>query len=178
MKKENVKLFEKIEITDPEYAKKLYEKESKKWNLKLICTIIAAVGSVCGFLCMSDTLDKTGFLYDLVQFVWFVGLVAMLVAGSVINTLKLIFKVGQLGYYIVPFVLLDLIGFVFGLAFGLIITLMLPVVPAAMTLYQSWQNKKTAEEYLALDAVMNKENYAVNPVNNASVSQEGTSERI
>lgn len=47
-KMKKVNLFEKLEITDPDYATKLYEKEKRKWKFKLICTGIAALGSIAG----------------------------------------------------------------------------------------------------------------------------------
>ena len=35
-----------MEITGADYARELYEKESKRFNFRLICTIAAAVGTL------------------------------------------------------------------------------------------------------------------------------------
>lgn len=148
MKKEKISLFEKIDITEPNFAKKLYSKEKTKCKIKVICVTLAAIGSICGYLYIFGEIDKSSAAHDICGVVWFIGLIAAIIAGSVINFFKVILKVGQLGYHLVPFILLDILGFVFGLAFGLMVAVTLPVIPAAMTLYQSWQNLKDAESYL------------------------------
>ena len=160
MKKKKVSLFEKVEITDKSYAQKLYEKEKIKMKIKTVCTVIAAVGSICGVVAITGKVNSSpSLIVNLVSFIWLAGIAAALISGSVINTLKFILKFGQIGFYIVPFALIDLLGFVLGLAFGLIAMLILPVVPSLMTLYQSYINMKDAKDFLALDIVMNKKDY-------------------
>ncbi len=41
-----VKLFEMVNISDPDYAQKLYDKEKQWLNVALICTAISAVTTV------------------------------------------------------------------------------------------------------------------------------------
>ncbi len=49
MPKNKIDFFEESEITDLEYAQKIYDTETTKFKTKLICCIVAAVGSVCGY---------------------------------------------------------------------------------------------------------------------------------
>ncbi len=148
-KMKKVNLFEKVEITDPEYATKLYEKEEQKWKIKLICTAVAGVGSVCSLATFAASRNETTILSGLIAIIWLLGIVASLVASPV-NVFKVIFKCGSLGYQVVPFILIDLIGFVFGLAFGILGVAIFPVIPCLVTLYQSRQNMKYAKDFLAL----------------------------
>ncbi len=145
-KKEN--LFERIEITDPEYAQKMYDKEQSKFKFKLICTAVAFIGSIGGY-CM---INKVGddFVISCMSILWLLGLIATIVAGSIGNFFKIILKFGQTAYNIVPFVLIDIVCFVIGLALGLFACLLFPVVPCAITLYQSREDIKSAKDYLAL----------------------------
>ncbi len=148
------KLFERVNIADPEYAQKLYDKEKIKLKIKLVCIIIAAMGSICGYIYVfGEQIDKNTFWHSVCGVMWMLGLLSTLVAGSFFNIFKVIFKVGQFGYNLIPFFLLNLLGFVFGLAFGIIVAITLPVIPCAMTLYQSWQNMNDAEDYLESDNI-------------------------
>ena len=148
-KMKKVNLLEKVEITDPDYATKLYEKEEQKWKFKLICTSIAAIGSICGLIIATGDVPESTIIQALVILPWPAGIIASLVA-SPINVFKVILKCGSVAYYIMPFILIDLVAFVFGLALGLIAVMMLPVIPCLVTLYQSRQNMKYAKDYLAL----------------------------
>lgn len=151
MKKEKnkVSLFEKVNITDPEYAEKLYQKEKKKQKIKLICTGLAAIGSIAGLLYISGSIESETLIVAIFG-VWAVGFIAALVAGSFINFFKVVFKFASIIYYIIPFILFDILGFVFGLAIGLIGVVLFPVIPCIITLWQSRQNMKYAKDYLAL----------------------------
>ena len=148
MKKEKVNFFERLEITDPEYAQKLYDKEEKKLKLKLICTAIAAVGSIGGAYCFTNV-RSSGFLFNLLGFFWIAGMVAIIVAGSFKNLLNIILKFGKIAYYIIPFPLIDIFCFIFGAAIGFIACMVLPVIPCGITLYQSYKNINEAKNYLA-----------------------------
>lgn len=158
-KKEKVKLFEKVEISGPEFAKELYEKESKKFKFRLVCTIAALIATLI-FILFSGPLSSLSDIavIETVSIVIYVGgLLCTLLSGPV-GVLKLFLKAGKFCYWIVPFILFDLIFFVIGLAVALIAFCVAPVIFAAYNLYQSYLTKKDAQEFLALaDIVQNNE---------------------
>ncbi len=151
MEKEKKKLgfFEKIEITDPEYAQKMYNNETVRFKRKLICAGIALVGSLCGFFMLNHIGTGGGFLSDLLSVLWLLGFVAAIVAGSLLNFFKIIIQFGKIAYYIVPFVFIGAICFVFGAAVGFIVCFAFPIVPCGITVYQSYKNLKESKNYLA-----------------------------
>lgn len=148
-KKEKVTFFERIEITDPEYAQKIYDKENSRFKLKLVCTGVAFIASICGFI-MLNVHNASSFLSGLMGFLWLLGIVATIIAGSLLNFIKVILKFGKFAYCIVPFILINMVCFVFGALIGFIVCLIFPVVPCGITLYQSYQNLKDTKNYLAL----------------------------
>ena len=150
MEKKKVKFFERIEITDPEYAQKVYDKETKRFKLKLICAGVSLIGSICGFVLFNGSGMDRGFLMSLMGILWGLGIVATFVAGSLLNFFKIILKFGQAAYNIVPYIFIDMLCFVFGAALGLIVCFVFPVVPCSLALYQSYHNLKDAKDYLAL----------------------------
>ena len=147
--KKKVAFFEGIEITDPEYAQKVYDKENSRFKFKLVCAGMALIASICGFV-MVNVHSDMGFLSSLMGFLWLLGMIATVIAGSLLNFFKIVLKFGQVAYYLVPFVLIDVVCFVFGAVIGFVVCLMFPVVPCAITLYQSYQNLKDTKDYLAL----------------------------
>ncbi len=151
MKKEKVDFFETEEITDAEEALLTQDKETKRLKIKLICTAIALLGSIGGYLCMWSNIDKTGLLYEATGVVWLLGIIAMFVAGSFFSVIKTIFKVGQLAYRIVPFYILDIFAFIIGLALGVMLAFSFPIIPCLMMLYNSYKSIQNAEEFLDTD---------------------------
>ena len=147
--KKKVTLFEKTEITDPDYAQKVYDRENGRFKLKLVCTGLALVASICGLImvCFSGI---TGFLASLMGFLWLLGFVATVFAGALPNYFKIILNSGQTAYFYVSFVLIDIICFVLGATIGLMLCLALPIIPCGITLYQSYQNLKETKDFLAL----------------------------
>ena len=156
-KKEKVKLFERVEISGPEFAKELYEKESKKFKFRLICTIAALAATLAFslFLGPLKNLTDIAVIDILVSSVYIIGMILTVVSGPV-GVLKLFLKAGKFCYWIVPFVLFDLIGFIFGLCMALSVFCFAPVVFAAYNLYQSYITKKDASEFLALADIMSQ----------------------
>ena len=148
-KMKKVNLFEKVDITDSDYATKLYEKEEQKWKFKLTCTVIAVLGSIGSLLYANYMNSDNEFLSSTFAILWLCGMIAAVIT-SPINIFRVIFKFGSVAYYVVPFILIDLVAFVLGLALGFIAVTMLPVIPCLVTLYQSHQNMKYAKDYLAL----------------------------
>lgn len=158
MKKEKTSLFEKVEITDPEYAQKIYEKETQKFKLKLICAGVSLLTSISWLLYfLLESVSPTA-IEDLLLISLGIGIIATIVSGP-ITIIKTIFKVGQIGYTIMPIILLDVFCFIIGIWLALAALLIAPVLHCAVILYQSYKNKKAAEEFLALDTVMSKGNY-------------------
>lgn len=155
MKKEKISLFEKVEITDPEYAQKLYNKETQKFKLKLICAGISLLTSISWlFYFLLESIMPTT-VEDLLLIPMAVGIIAAVVAGP-ITVVKTVFKIARTGWHIIPFFLLDIVGFLFGLIFAVLGLLFVPVLYCAIILYQSYNTKKEAESFLALDQTMSK----------------------
>lgn len=140
------KLFERVEITDQEFAQQTYEKEQKKFKFKLICTVISLFSTVGCFLWK---VDLGAFLNELIAFVTVAGWVATLIS-SPLNVLKTIVKFAKIGWCIVPFYFIDLIGAALGAVLALYIFYAFPVVFCIVSLFQSYLNKKDAEEYLEM----------------------------
>lgn len=155
MKKEKITLFEKVEITDPEYAQKLYDKETQKFKLKLICAGISLLTSISWllFFLLESVMPTT--VEDLLLIPMAVGIIVAVVAGP-ITVVKTVFKIAGTGWRIIPFFLLDIVGFLFGLIFAVLGLLFVPVLYCAIILYQSYNTKKEAEAFLALDHTMSK----------------------
>lgn len=151
MKKEKGDFFETEEITDANEALLTQDKETKRLKVKLICTAIALLGSIGGYIVMWASNGKDGFWYTLCGCVWLLGIIAMFVAGSFFSVIKTIFKVGQFAYRIVPFYILDLLAFVIGLALGVMLTFSFPVIPCLMMLYNSYKSLQNAEEFLDIE---------------------------
>ena len=147
--KKKVGLFEKVEITDPEYAQKMYDKEESKFKWKLICTGVALLGSIGGLCCFNHAVTND-FLYGLLGLLWLLGIAAVIAAGSFMSLISIILKFGKIAYTIVPFILIDVVCFIFGAALGFVACMVLPVIPCAITLYQSYKNMTEAKNYLAL----------------------------
>lgn len=144
--KKKEKLFERVEITDQEFAQLTYDTEQKKFKFKLICTGISLFSTLGVFLWK---VDLGAILNELIAFVTIAGWVATLIS-SPLNVLKTIVKFAKIGWYIVPFYLIDLIGAALGAVLALYIFYAFPVVFCVIGLYQSYLNKKDAEEYLEL----------------------------
>ena len=159
--KKKVAFFERIEITDPEYAQKMYEKEKNRFKFKLICGAVALVGSIAGLVTFNSSPSGNEFLLGLLSILWLLGIVASMIAGFLMNFFKVILKFGQIAYYIVPLAWLDIFAFVMGAAIGLIVCFIFPIVPCAITLYQSYNNLRDTKDYLALY-------YHENPTNHSS----------
>lgn len=148
-------LFEKVEITDPEYAQKLYEKETQKFKMKVICAGISLLTSISWLLyfLLESVLPTT--VEDLLLIPITIGMIATIIAGP-ITIIKTIFKVSKIGWDIMPFFILGMLGFLFGFIFAVLALLFVPILHCAVILYQSYKTKKAAEEFLALDTVMSK----------------------
>lgn len=72
-------------------------------------------------------------------------------------SIKLLFlKAAKFCYWIVPFILFDLIGFVVGLGIAFVAFFAAPVIFAAYNLYQSYITKKDASEFLALADIVSQ----------------------
>ncbi len=151
-------LFEKVEITDPEYAQKLYEKETQKFKIKVICAGVSLLTSISWLLYfLLESVLPTA-IEDLLLIPLGIGIIAAIISGP-ITIIKTIFKVGKIGYTIMPIILLDIFCFIMGILVALVALVYVPILHCAVILYQSYKAKKAAEEFLALDTVMSKGNH-------------------
>lgn len=137
-------IFERMVIEDQEFAQQIYDKEQKKFKFKLICAGISLFSTIGYFLW---NVNLGALLNELIAFGAIAGWVATLIS-SPLNVLKTILKFAKIGLYVVPFYLIDLIGAVLGAALALYIFYAFPVVFCIIGLYQSYLNKKDAEDYL------------------------------
>ena len=144
--KKQERLFERIEITDQEFAQKMYNDEPKKFKFKLICAGISLFSTVGFFLWK---VDLGTFLNNLIAFVSIAGWIATIIS-SPLNVLKTIVKFAKIGRYIIPFYFFDLIGVVLGAFLALYIFYGFPIIYCIIGLYQSYLNKKAAKDYLNL----------------------------
>ncbi len=158
--KKKISIFEKIQLTDMTYAKHTYEKEKLKFKIRLVCTVLAAIGTVCYSIFVKRGLDNPAFLDYLLVTGTLFGWAATLVAGYVIKVFSLVFKCGLFVYYLIPFFFFDLFGFVAGAVFALWIILFYPIVPCLIFLFQSGRNMLEAKEYLNCEEFV-EENYDV-----------------
>lgn len=157
MSKKKVSLFEKIDISDRDYAQKLYDKEKQWLKVVLICTAISAVATVTDMIMLHLGSDISGTIFEfIVVAMWFVGLISQLISGKVLIPIKMIWTLMKIGYNIIPIILFDLFGAVAGLVVGAVIVIYVPIISCLYALYQSYQNMKDAEQFLALDKTMSK----------------------
>ena len=147
--KEKEIMFEKgMEFSSAAEAKAFYDKADKKFKFTLICSAIASLGSVVW------ALSKTAIYahpvgMEVCDVILKIALLAMLVCTNV-NYLRYLWKSIKITWFIVPIFPIDVFFAVFGAAAFLIVSLIAPVVPCLMTLYQAYINKKEAEKYLSL----------------------------
>lgn len=147
-KKEKVNLIDTLEFESVEAAEIFLKKSEKKWKVKLICTVIAAVGTIGILLVFNDAITND-ILGGIFAILGLAGIIAAIVAGSFFNYIKVIWKCAKIGYCIVPFYLLDLVGFLIGAGVGMLIVCLLPVVPAGITLLQYKGNIEVAKDFIA-----------------------------
>lgn len=148
-KSKKAKMFEKPEFNSVEEAERLYDKENKKFKIKLILTILAALGSV-GWLIFLNLGNSNDFLAGLGLVLVIIGILSALICGVVIKTLKLVFKCAEIGWFVVPFFPADLIGAVVGLFVGFFAFIFVPVLVCLATLRQSKINMDEAERFVYL----------------------------
>ncbi len=153
--KEKRKFFEEPEFQNVDSAKSLYEKEQKSFKLKIICAVIAAIGTVACLLGVGINVEAGTFLEKILFGIFAIGVIASLVAGGVIKNFKILIASGLLGKRIIPFYLIDLIGLIAGLFLALQLFFFLPVVPTLIFIYQSRLNMKRAEEYINSNSALN-----------------------
>lgn len=151
-KKEKVSFFEKVEFENSSVANDFLAKENRNIKFKFICAVLAGVGTLVMSLGMNQTtthIFDSDLMGTIGVIIFVAGIIATLLSGP-LNIVKLIWKLGKFCYWVVPFLLVDLAAFVFGLCMGLVVFMYFPVVFAVYNLYQSYRNKVEAEKYIAL----------------------------
>ncbi len=144
--KEKEKFFERMEISDPEYAQKVYNKEHNWFKFKLICAGIALPTSIIWFF--SDAIKDLPVISTVMAIIMSAGYVAALISCPFM-IIKTVFKVARFMYALVPFILLDVFAGAIGLVAALFMFLYAPAVYCAIGIYQSYKNLNEAKAFLA-----------------------------
>ena len=146
-KKEKPSLFEKKEFHGVEYAQKEYDKECIIFKVRLICAGLSLLPTIAFLL--SSSIGDSAVVDTIFTALGFIGWIATIVANPLI-TVKTIFKFGKVGHWIIPFIFFDLIGFILGLALGVMVFIGAPVIFCLIGVWQSYLNKKDARLYMEL----------------------------
>ncbi len=148
-KKEKIKFFERVVIEDVSYAEEVYERESERFKISLICTAVAALGTLLFNACQTDAFEFLAWgVFGWISTLFYgAGLIGTILTGPK-NVIKLVWKIGLFGYWIVPFWIFDIFGFIFALCIAFIALVYYPVVYALYNVYQSYTNMKDAEDFL------------------------------
>lgn len=144
---EKTSLFTKAEIHGVDYAQAMYNEESAKFKFKLICAIISLLSPLS--LLISVLFGDAGFLTVLETVLVCIACGATLIANPIVSA-KTILKFGVIGYLIVPFIIINIIGFIFGIFLALFVFIAFPTFYCIIGLIQSYRNKKDAKEYLEM----------------------------
>ena len=145
--KEKTSLFTKAEIHGVDYAQAMYNEESLKFKIKLICAVISLL-SPLSFL-ISVLFGDAGFFNVLETILICIACGATLISNPIISV-KTILKFGIIGYWIVPFIIINIFGFVFGIFLALVVFIAFPTFYCIVGLIQSYRNKKDARDYLEM----------------------------
>ena len=145
--KEKTSLFTKAEIHGVDYAQAMYNEDSLKFKIKLICAVISLL-SPLSFL-ISVLFGDAGFFNVLETILICIACGATLISNPIISV-KTILKFGIIGYWIVPFIIINIFGFVFGIFLALVVFIAFPTFYCIVGLIQSYRNKKDARDYLEM----------------------------
>ena len=140
-------LFTKEEIHGVDYAQTMYDKESTKFKIKCICAGVSLLAPLAWLL--SVLFGDAGFLNILETVFLCIGCGATLIANPIVSV-KTIWKFGTAGYWVLPFIIINLIGFILGIFLALVILAMFPTFYCIIGLIQSHRNKKDARDYLEM----------------------------
>lgn len=163
MKKKKVKFMDEIEFSSSEYAKQLYIKENKKLKLKIICAFISVLTPLVWIFLFSFK-EKTGAAFttnsvladNIIGMVLSVFLLAGIGATIISNPVQIIkttFKLAEFGWFLVPFIIADIIAAIVCACVSVISLMFVPTFHCAVGIYQSYRNKKDAEVYCMLNNV-------------------------
>ena len=159
-KKQRKALFDSLEFSSSDYAREIYEKESKKLKFKFICCLISLLTSLCFLIILlSKKFPSISAFIDYTDESIFLNVIFMVLMGSgwialIISNFFMIFKLiwhcAWFGWFIIPFYFIDILGLIFGAVFGLYACFFTPVIPCIIGTYQTYKNKKDAEDFLVL----------------------------
>ncbi len=152
--KKKLNLFEKIEFTDPEYAQKTFDKENTKFKFKLICSVIAAIGSIGAVIVFNGDIESE-FLETIISLFVYAGWGAWIISGGIISHFKTIAKICGWIFILLP-IPINLGAMLFMLLPTLYVPFLVPVIPTLLATYQSYKNRKDAGEYLAYNNILNQ----------------------
>lgn len=148
MRNEGTKLFEEMTFDDVLFAQNTLEECETKLNRNKIGMIFAAAVPVIDMFA-TVIMDKLGMI-DSVIGVWIaIAVVAYLIGGGLGKSLKMVWKVTTIGWFIIPIFPIDLGIAATALCMSGAVALFLPIVFVFLTRIQIGRNKKAAEQYLA-----------------------------
>lgn len=151
MKKTNEKpsFIEKEEITNEAYAHELLEKEGKKFKFKLICTCISILTTIMWIVGTGVGKIPEAIEYIIVGILG-IGILATIIS-SPIEILKIIGKFIKYGFYVgVANPIFILLTVPLAALLAIFLLIYAPVVYCGVSLYNSYQKKKSAEMFLGL----------------------------
>lgn len=145
--KENASLFTQKEIHGMEYAQKEYKNECVKFKIKLICTAVSLLAPLS--LLVFSLFGDDGILNILESVMVYIACGVTLISNPIIS-LKTIWKFGIVGYLILPFIIINIIGFILGIFLALGLFVVFPTFYCIIGLVQSYRDKKEIRNYLEL----------------------------
>ena len=152
MKKEKEQLFNDVKIDTVQMAKDiLAESEVKLENVQKAMKIgtIATVGTVIGLILLAtggDIIADIGSLLLVVTAV--ISIISYIIGGGVGMAIKFAWKIGKIGWYILPIPLVDLAFALMVFFFALVGALYVPVLFIWLSSKQIKRDYEEAEEYL------------------------------
>lgn len=154
--KENASFFTKKEIHGIEYAQKEYDMECLRFRMKLVCAGISLL-SPLSFLVFSIFGDVG--IWNVIETLMIVVACGATLAANPIISLRTVWKFGVIGYWIVPFLLINFIGFILGIFLALMLFIVFPTFYCVIGLIQSYRDKKDTRTYLELFHIEHQEEY-------------------
>ncbi len=146
--KEKVEIFEKNpEFSSPSEAQEAYKKADFKFKFSIVCSAIAALGSIVWLLSKTPVYAHPVGM-EICDAILKISLVTMLICTN-INYIKYLWKAIKFTWFIVPIFPIDLFFCIFGAAAFFALSLFVPALPCLMTLYQAYINRKEARKYLS-----------------------------
>ena len=145
-------LFEEMEFNDAAYAKTVLAEADKKLKRNTIaigCAIAATVLDFTLVLWLSEKFFGDDLLTGCIIFWAIFAGVAFAIGGGFTRALKMVWKIAEFTWFIIPTFPIDLIFGISGFIVAGIMALLFPVVFVLANRVQLSKDKKAAEQYLS-----------------------------